>query len=91
MTAFYKVTENGFVVGIGTNGNDKVTAITEAEYINLLSVIRSAPVAPDGYTYKLRADNLEWKLVELTPVVDDEASIEDYEKSLSDLGVKFDD
>lgn len=26
------------------------------------------PKAPSGYTYKLRADNLEWELVKLPPV-----------------------
>ena len=76
MTEFYKVVDNGYVVGIGTNGNDNVTAITETEYNQLLSVIRSAPSASDGYTYRLRADNLEWELVELPPAPD-EPTIED--------------
>ena len=43
------------------------TQITEEEYTNILSIIRSAPSAPDGYTYMLRADTLEWELVENPP------------------------
>lgn len=67
MKDFYKVVDNGYITGIGTNGNDSADAITDAEYNHLLSLIRSAPAAPDGYTYRLRADNLEWEMVELPP------------------------
>lgn len=37
------------------------------------------PTAPDGFTYKLRADNLEWELVELMSIETepDEPTIED--------------
>lgn len=66
MIAYYKVVENGYIVGIGTNGNDTVTEITEAEYNEILSVIHSAPVAPEGYIYKL-TEGLEWELVEYHP------------------------
>ena len=51
----------------------------------------SKPCAPDGYTYKLRADTLEWELVELPPEPDpgeDEATAEDYEAALQELGVR---
>ena len=70
MTAFYKQIENGYIIGIGTNGNDIVTEISEAEYNEILSVIHSAPVAPDGYTYKL-TEELEWVLEELPPEPDE--------------------
>lgn len=46
--------------------------IAETEYNAILTIIRNAPTAPDGYIYKLRADNLEWELVELPPVPVDE-------------------
>lgn len=74
MTAFYKVVDNGYIVGVGTNGNDSAAAITEAEYNEILSAIQTAPKAPDGYQYKLRADNLEWELVEMPEPEDDELS-----------------
>lgn len=44
--------------------------ITESEYIEILGVIQTATAAPKGYAYLLRADNLEWELVEL-PEEDD--------------------
>ena len=74
MTEFYKAVDNGYIIGVGTNGNDSAAAITEAEYNEILSAIQTAPVAPDGYVYKLRADTLEWELVELPPVEDEELS-----------------
>lgn len=66
MTDFYKQIVNGYIIGIGTNGPDTVTEITEAEYNEILSVVHSAPVAPDGYVYKL-TDGLEWVLEHLPP------------------------
>ena len=65
MTDFYKVIENGYLIGIGTNGPDTVETVTEAEYGELLTVILNAPTAPEGHQYLLRADTLEWELAEL--------------------------
>ena len=48
-------------VGTGNVG----TELTESEYNAIMQKIQNKPAAPDGYTYKLRADNLEWELVEL--------------------------
>ena len=91
MTEFYIVVDGGFVVGIGTNGNDSAAAITETEYSTILQKIRSAPTAPDGYQNKLRADTLEWEPVELPPAAEDEeATAADYEAALKELGVNFD-
>ena len=90
MTDFYKEIENGYIIGIGTHGNDTVTAITENEYNAILTIIRNRPTDPAGYTYMLRADTLEWELVELPPEpepVDEDATAEDYESALSELGV----
>ena len=75
MIAFYKIVEDGFVTGVGTNGNDSVTEITEAQYLEILSVIHDRPTPPAGHTYLLRADNLDWELVEMqtAPITEDEA------------------
>ena len=89
MTNYYKVIENGYIVGIGTNGPDTVDAITEAEYNQILSIISSKPLAPSGYDYMLRADDLEWELVEVEPEPEPDAEISDYEQELADLGVRF--
>lgn len=49
----------------------------------------SALKAPHGYQYRLRADTLEWELVEMPPVEpeDEEATAEDYEAALKEMGV----
>lgn len=72
MTQYYKIVENGLIVGIGTNGNDEVAETDEAEYNELLTLFRSAPVAPVGYVYLLRDDPREWVLVELPEEPDPE-------------------
>ena len=41
--------------------------ITNMEYESILAIIQNAPTPPSGYTYKLRASDLEWELVELPP------------------------
>ena len=85
---YYKNMDGGYIFAISTGRGD--VEISEQEYNDLLSVIRSSPTAPEGYTYMLRADTLEWELVELPPEpgpVDEDATAEDYESALSELGV----
>ena len=65
MTEYYKQIANGYIVAIGTNGNDVVTVITAEEYSELLEILRSAPEAPKGYEYLLNAKTLEWELIEI--------------------------
>lgn len=80
--------ENGYVVFVGTNGGSE--EITESEYNEILSIIHNRPTAPTGSTYKLRADTLEWELVELPPVEEqsEDADESDYIEALQDLGVE---
>ena len=59
-----------------------------SEYDSVKAIIQGKPAAPDGYAYKLRADNYEWELAEDPPTPDEEAEIEDYKNALSDLGVR---
>lgn len=67
MINFYKQIENGYIIGIGTHGPDNMTEITAEDYADLLSIIRSKPSDPEGYTYMLRDADLQWELVELPP------------------------
>lgn len=62
--------------------------ITEAEYNRILGIIRNKPTAPDGYDYRL-TEALEWELYELPVVeeVDEDATAEDYEAALAEMGV----
>lgn len=47
------------------------------EYRELINVIANKPTAPDGSEYFLRADTLEWELVELPPEPEYEPTTED--------------
>lgn len=59
---------NGYVVGICRSETAFANGITENEARQIEQMFLFAPPAPDGYAYKLRADNLEWELVELPPI-----------------------
>lgn len=74
---YYKLINDGCVIAVGDGAVG--TSITEAEYNQLLTIIRNAPTVPEGYTHRLRADTLEWELVELPPVPEpeDEPTAED--------------
>lgn len=76
---YYKSIKLDYLIAICTGSGD--TEITEAEYNNILSVIRSRPTPPAGFDYRLKAD-LTWEQYELPPepepsdtdeITDDEA------------------
>lgn len=76
---YYKLTGSDYLMAIGTGLGG--TEITESEYNNILSIIRSRPTPPAGYSYRLKAD-LTWEQYELPPepepsdtdeITDDEA------------------
>ena len=68
----YKSVDFDYLISIGTGPGG--TEITESEYNNILSVIRSRPTPPAGYGYRLKSD-LTWEQYELPP--DPEPSDED--------------
>lgn len=43
------------------------TETTDAQYDVIIGKIQDMPDAPEGSMYRLRADTLEWELVELPP------------------------
>lgn len=59
---YYKLIENGYIVGIGKGAGG--VEISQEEYDEILVVIRSKPVAESGHDYWLRED-LTWELVEV--------------------------
>lgn len=65
----YKIIDNGYLVAIG-NGSGG-TEIPEAEYAELLNIIRNKPSAESGYDYRLKAD-LTWEMYELPPMPEDD-------------------
>lgn len=70
-------------VGHGTIG----TGITESEYNTIMQKIQNKPTDPEGYTYKLRADTLEWELAKLPPIepepLTDEEALTRYANTLT--------
>jgi hypothetical protein len=60
-SAMRKIIVDGYIVGVG----DKENEITTDEYNTILEIISNKPIAPTGYTYKLK-DNLEWEICKET-------------------------
>lgn len=54
---YYKQTEDGYILGIGTGNSGE--EITETEYGEIMTVIRNSPVR-EGYGYRLKTD-LTWE------------------------------
>ena len=84
---YAKCLDGIYVSCIGTRFSG--TEITESEYNDLLSIIHNRPTPSTGFTYKLKADTLEWELVELPPIdeTDDEATESDYIDALKEVGI----
>ncbi|MDD5902775.1 MAG: hypothetical protein PUC58_05375 [Oscillospiraceae bacterium] len=60
---YYKQLSDNYILAIGTgNGGEE---ITEAEYNNIMTIIRNRPQA-EGKGYKLKAD-LTWEEYDLPP------------------------
>lgn len=60
------ITKDGYVVATANTpfgADDKADLVEE--------MLCHQPSAPNGFIYKLRADTLEWTLVELPPVPED--------------------
>ncbi len=62
--AFYKQTENGYLIAVGADMGG--TEITEAEYNEILSTIRTKPPATETTDYRLRED-LTWEETPIDP------------------------
>ena len=68
---YFKNIENNYIVSISTHHGQ--IEISEAEYNNILFLIRNAPKAQDGFAYRLRED-LAWELTVVeaeTPIGDE--------------------
>lgn len=71
----YKLVVGGYIAAIGTGTMG--TPIAAEEYSSILSMLRNAPAAPDGYGYRL-TEELQWELHELPgPDPDPELSAEE--------------
>lgn len=74
---YFKSIDNGYIIAVTTNYGQ--TPITAEEYNAILATIHNKPMPPVGYDYNLRADTLEWELVELPPAPEPSDEIDDGE------------
>ena len=83
---YYKMIIDGYLVAVGSGSGG--TEITADEYAELLNIIRTKPVASQGYDYRLKAD-LTWELYEMPIILaeDEDANEADYKAALAELGV----
>lgn len=72
--AFYKIIEDGYIIGIGTGTGG--TEITESEYAEIMSVIRNKPQATATTDYRLR-DDLTWEEYPVEPQPEPEPDAEE--------------
>ena len=69
---------NGYIVAVAATDDNREL---------LVEKIQNKPTDPDGYIYKLRADDLEWELVKLPPIepepLTDEEALTRYANTLT--------
>ncbi len=64
---------NGYIIGVCESEKPYSNEITKAERDEIFNTLMSRPKAEEGYQYMLKADTMEWELVELPqPSEDDE-------------------
>lgn len=64
---------NGYIIGVCESEGHFPIEITKAERDAVFNKLMSRPTAEEGYQYMLKADTMEWELVELPqPSEDDE-------------------
>lgn len=61
---YYKQISGVYILAIGFGAGN--VEITETEYNDILSIIRSRPTPPDGKGYRLKTD-LTWEEYDLPP------------------------
>lgn len=64
--AYFKITDNGYILSIGQTDRETEHEITEEEYNTILSVIHAKPTATDTTDYRLRED-LTWEEFPVDP------------------------
>ena len=64
---WYKIVKDGYITVIGKGSGG--TQISESEYNDIMTVMKTVPTAQNGYAYRLR-ENLTWEL----SAADDEIS-----------------
>lgn len=60
--------------------------ITADRYTEIAAALTAKPDAPEGFAYRL-TDDLTWAMEALPEVAEDDATVDDYEAALRELGV----
>ena len=78
---YFKIIKDGYitVIGKGFGGEE----ITEDEYIELLTVIKTKPQVDTGYDYRLK-ENLTWEQIEI-PVIEEDENAEISDEDALDI------
>ena len=63
MNRYFKITKNGYITFIGCDYSTGET-ITQEEYNFLDTIISNKPADTETHYYKLRADTLEYEMIE---------------------------
>lgn len=68
---FYRINiEDGYIHGVVEGVSEAHSNCTEEEYRKVKAILENAPIAPDGFYYRLK-ENLEWELCEFRIGKDD--------------------
>lgn len=81
---YYKFVENGYIVAVGTGTGGEEISVDE--YSVILKTIQGKPAPPEGKDYRL-TESLEWEEYDRPEEVDPEATTEDYQTALMEMGV----
>ena len=87
MVKYYAVVENNYVFCVSANKFGDI--ISEDMYAKISNAIKNKPTPPNDFAYRLKADTLEWELIEIPKDAPNEvATPSDYEAALNRLGVE---
>lgn len=82
------ITESNYIIGLCQSENNMVGEVDKEQFDSVSEMLLNRPQdAPDGYEYKLKADTLEWELVELPPAPEPSEDVDDSEALDIILGV----
>lgn len=88
---FYRINkEDGYIHGVVEGVNPENANCTEAEYLEIKSLLENAPKTTEPFFYYRLKENLEWELCEFKINPENEMATEtDYLSALANLGVDF--
>lgn len=84
---YYKIMNGEYIDCVGKGAHNSGVEITEVEYKQILQAIAARPAPTVKVGHRLRTD-LSYESFDLPEITEDEeATIEDYQAALAELGV----